>query len=370
VIQWSRKKSGSPKYLVNGELFDRLKSKVPPEVHAILRMPQVQVDKDSFDVHFGEQTSPLFLLGDKEKAAAQFFASSSDAIRLVEMQDRHKSNIKIRKADLKRVTKEREKLEAENLVLLPVAALHKAAVKCEKVNVQIADEKKQIVLLNDSVDAILSTQQRADILEQQSDALKKIPEPPTMQPTSALQSNIAEIEMAGQQIKAADAQLKAMTKLQQPPELQPTESLAHWVSAFEHHEQTKAINSERLEALAKLSEPPEILATVGLSNTIDLLASEQSKGADLDRRLKALEQLPEAPELQSTTALTEMIKGYQELLMRNEQQDQQYKTNNEMIAEVEAEIEHWLDENPQCPTCGGEVTKDQLLEETGGHVHA
>ena len=91
VIQWSRKKSGSPKYVINGELFDRLNGKVPESLHAILRMPQVQVDKESFDVHFGEQTSPLFLLGDKEKAAAQFFASSSDAIRLVEMQDRHKS---------------------------------------------------------------------------------------------------------------------------------------------------------------------------------------------------------------------------------------------------------------------------------------
>ena len=160
VIEWSRKKSGSPKYHVNGQLFDRLKSSVPQEVHEILRMPQVQVDKESFDVHFGEQTSPLFLLGDKEKAAAQFFASSSDAIRLVEMQDRHKSNITVRKRDLKRVTKQREELAAENAILLPVAALHKTAVKCEKFGVEISEEKKWITKLNDTVAGIQTTQQR------------------------------------------------------------------------------------------------------------------------------------------------------------------------------------------------------------------
>ena len=370
VIQWSRKKSGSPKYHVNGELFDRLKSSVPQEVHQILRMPQVQVDKESFDVHFGEQTSPLFLLGDKEKAAAQFFASSSDAIRLVEMQDRHKSNITVRKRDLKRVTKQREEIAAENAILLPITALHKTAVNCEKFGIEISEEKKLITELSDAVTAIQTTQQRSDLLSKQNDALKEIPKPPTMQPTSAIKTMIAAVETAQQQIEHADFGLDAMTDLQQPPKLQPTERLKQLVTDLQQNLTTETIAGKRLTALTLLSQPPEITLTSELEKTIHLLVTAQQKSEAADVRLKALESLPQVPELPSTSALKELIKRYNELLTLIAEQNKQLDANNKMIQDVEDELETWLDDNPQCPTCGAKVTKDQLLETTGGHVHA
>ena len=369
VIEWSRKKSGSPKYHVNGKLFDRLKSSVPEEVHQILRMPQVQVDKESFDVHFGEQTSPLFLLGDKEKAAAQFFASSSDAIRLVEMQDRHKSNITVRKRDLKRVTKQREELASENAILLPVAALHKTAVKCEKFGVEIADEKKLIAKLGDTVAGIHSSQQRADLLSKQDDALKKIPKPPTMQPTSSINAAIVAVETAGRQIKFADSQIDAMKDLQPPPKLQPTEPMQKLVMALQQNRSTQTIAEKRLKALTSLSQPPKIAATGELRKTIDALADAEQKSEVTKRRLKALESLPQVPQLQSTAALNDLMKRYIEMLTMMRKQSDQLDANNKMIQDVEDELEKWLDDNPQCPTCGGKVTKDQLLETSGGHVH-
>ncbi len=50
-------------------------------------------DDDSFNVHFGSQKSPIFLLASKAGTAAKFFASSSDASRLLQMQQTHKGRV-------------------------------------------------------------------------------------------------------------------------------------------------------------------------------------------------------------------------------------------------------------------------------------
>jgi len=370
VIQWSRKKSGSPKYEINGELHDRLKGKVPEALHAILRMPQVQVDKESFDVHFGEQTSPLFLLGDKEKAAAQFFASSSDAIRLVEMQDRHKSNIKIRKADLKRVTKQRDALVAANEILSPVQALHKQAVKCEKIGTEIADEKKRVAKLEGAIEELLATQLNSDMFVQMNDVLKVIPELPKMQPTTSIGTAIEAIESSTSQMQIAESELEVLQKLQSPPKLSATEPLEALVETWQQNLQMQAYSESRLKALSKLTAPPEILPTRVLSDTIDAFQMQLRNAQEFEQCLKVIDGLADLPKLQPAQPLTSKIEEYDELLAKLDQQKSLLDAVNASIAETESEIEDWLNENPQCPTCGGEISKDQILKKPGAHAHA
>lgn len=370
VIQWSRKKSGSPKYTINGEPFDRLNGKVPPELHAILRMPQVQVDKESFDVHFGEQTTPLFLLGDKEKAAAQFFASSSDAIRLVEMQDRHKSNIKIRKSDLKRVKAQRESLIAENVILSPVVDLHAQAVKCQSFADQIEQEKKQVLKLQQTVTTIDQSQRRSNLLNEQTQVLKIIPPPPTLSPTAKIAATIGAVIAADRDATIAESKLSALQPLTPPPEIAPTDRLSRWVNDWQRNDHSKRLNDRRLDSLSTLQPPPEIQSTTALQKTIDELSTQLRLEQAIERRANVLNELPEVPQLASTSAITELIARYSELLTRQAQQTNQEKTAAAKIAGVETEIEQWIQENPQCPTCGGEMSKQQLLEKPGGHVHA
>ncbi len=94
TIEWRRTKL-SPKYIIDGEVFDRLgRSGTPDILHQILRLPKVKVSAgEAFDIHFGEQKSPLFLLDKPTSQAAQFFAASSDAASLIEMQALHRKRI-------------------------------------------------------------------------------------------------------------------------------------------------------------------------------------------------------------------------------------------------------------------------------------
>ena len=132
IVNWSKKKSGSPKYVINGEEFDRLRQGIPKELHEILGLSKVTCEKDTFDIHFGEQKSPVFLLNDSGKAAAQFFASSSDAIRLVEMQDRHKSNVRTFKRDQNRLAQLKEQLCEDIASLKPLDSIDERLTKCEQ----------------------------------------------------------------------------------------------------------------------------------------------------------------------------------------------------------------------------------------------
>jgi exonuclease SbcC len=92
VIEWRRKTA--PSYIIDGQVFDRLKGNgLPDELCSALRLTKVDAGGDAdFDVHFGTQKSPIFLLGNSAANAARFFASSSDAIRLVSIQKRHRGD--------------------------------------------------------------------------------------------------------------------------------------------------------------------------------------------------------------------------------------------------------------------------------------
>ena len=128
AIEWRRK--NSPSYVVDGKTFDRLRgSGLPDELHAALRLPKVEAgDSTDFDVHFGTQKSPIFLLGGSPANAARFFASSSDAIRLVEMQKRHKDKLVIAQREKIRLEAEAKKVNAALGTLEPVVDIEQRLV--------------------------------------------------------------------------------------------------------------------------------------------------------------------------------------------------------------------------------------------------
>src|SRR5213075_1989187 len=112
-IEWRRRNS-TQSYVIDGQNFDRLKGKTPDELHQMLRLPMVDAESGGdFDVHFGMQKSPIFLLNSPGANRARFFASSSDAIQLVAMQKRHKVKLSDRQKEKLRLEAESRKLNEE-----------------------------------------------------------------------------------------------------------------------------------------------------------------------------------------------------------------------------------------------------------------
>ena len=224
-IIWSRKKSGSPKYEINGEPFDRLNRKVPEQLHNILRLPTVQADKESYDVHFGEQRSPIFLLGDKEKAAAQFFASSSDAIHLVEMQTLHKNKVRKSKHEVERLKEERGQLETEIEILTPLEKIRDAANECQTQYDELLKRTTQTKQLQSSVKQLHSSLLLCAVLEARRQVLSVVPNPPEIVPTAGLKSNLHQLKNLHQKQTFVEKSRDALDALSNPPTIGNTAGL-------------------------------------------------------------------------------------------------------------------------------------------------
>ena len=188
VIEWSRKKSGSPCYKIDGEAFDRLRgsTQVWEKLSAALRLPLVECDGADFDVHFGEQRNPVFLLADKGKKAAQFFASSSDASRLVEMQAVHKANVKQRRSEHRKLTSEAARAKETLELFEPLDELTSQIEKLEKQFESIAQSDQRADQLEKKTILIRELNSEAARLEAVANIVEKTPQVPDFKDLSLI----------------------------------------------------------------------------------------------------------------------------------------------------------------------------------------
>ena len=333
-IEWMRKKSGSPSYKIDGKEFDRLRgeSGVWDELARTLRLPRVEFDNNKFDVHIGEQRNPVFLLGDKGKAAAQFFASSSDAIRLVEMQGLHKK----RGSDSK---KERTRL---GLQQTQVSQALECLEAVPGVNEQLDEFEKQFTVLKseetktESLDRLLSElthkQRDAKRFAAVEESLQSLPEPPQFDDPQSLQKLVDQTRAQQHAIQNLEALQKALQPLSKPPEFGNVDSLELALSAIAKQRTTVARLSKAQQAFVGLKPVPQ----TGDEHEISALA-------------KTILQLQ--TELAATTEL-----------------QKQLKESNRQLGLAETEVEEWVSENPSCPTCGSEINAEVMLGD-GGHRH-
>lgn len=328
VVEWSRKKNGSPKYLINDKPFDRLKQGVPPELHAALRLPRVSSDKVDFDIHFGEQKRPIFLLNDPPKAAAEFFASSSDAIRLVEMQALHKQRVRDAKREQNRLELERDEIARSLEKLLPVQELQKRVEDCEKQFFQI------------NVDC--------DRIETKENVVAKI---------KRVKGELARHEMLSQGYAALDA----------PPDFADTESLQRLVTQFEKTNFLGNKNAALEQAFEPLAAPPTLEDEDWLESLISNLALSEQTIKQLGLNLVELNRVQDPPQLCDERPLSAIIEKIEKQNALGKRLDTKLAKANKKLANAISEIESWAAANPVCPTCRGPVEVANLVSAGATH---
>lgn len=322
VIEWSRKKSGSPKYTINGKPFDRLNRNVPPELHAALRLPKVTSDRQEFDVHFGEQKRPVFLLNDSAGSAAEFFASSSDAIRLVEMQALHKQQVRDAKRDQANFMEEKRSVEAKLQILAPIKQLESS----------IRDTEKQFVQLGIDLERI-----------------------------AAIGELIASMVGCHKNLLYHESLVGCFERLSAPPDFQNTRELEDLVRLLA----ANIVKSDRAaaasDAFATLAQPPYLDDEPGLEKLIDDIVTSLRRVERDEAKFASLRQLEPAPVLEPTEPLGELISAFtrqQELV--NELNKQLDEISRD-LDRFQDDILAWAQANPVCPTCKGPVAAKNLV---------
>jgi exonuclease SbcC len=370
TITWERKK-GNAAYLINGRPVHRLgQGKPPDDLHEKLRLPLVALDDraDTVNIHFGEQKSPIFeVLSDRAKAAS-FFASSSDASRLLEMQRLHRD--RVRQSTIRRNTLEMEqrRLAQEEAILAPSEDLQQRAAAIAKEHEGILKARAEAEAMAVTTAQFLAFEAQITHHRREVRALQKTQEPPVLADTARLHEACWRIAKGLEFLRHESEKRRALDPLKQPPECLKTETLATLCSDLKQVQSRKKYFAGQQSAVRALQEPPELADVEPLRGLLAKLQNAKAETEQRQREARSLAKLSPAPERLSPAELDQLLSQFARLAKeKQDHQSELARIDSEMKA-VRDEMRKWTEANPTCPLCGGIVDPEKALH-AGGHSH-
>jgi exonuclease SbcC len=305
---WKRR-DNMVSYVIDGREISRLNRGVPEYLHKILRLPKVDGGEtgDPFDVHFGTQKSQIFLLNESESRAALFFASSSDAAILLEMQKRHRDKVKDRKSAEKRLKGEIKKLDAELNALEPLDTLSALVAEAEDEYQRLEKLDGQIQALEEELEALRARHVEHDRFEREYLCLTQLHALPHLADTSPLESLMGALLNAECQLQREEARSWAMDNLSTPPAFDDVQKLETLYQVLSHEEEGHRNLKAEAVCLGPLNDPPTIDGTGSLERMVADLESAQLAHVALCRQQRMLENLALPPSLVDLKPLVELI---------------------------------------------------------------
>lgn len=410
VVEWGRK--NSPRYLIDGKLFDRLgRTEIPDELHEALRLPKVTAEGNlEFDVHFGEQKSPVFLLDKPGSHAAQFFASSSDAASLVEMQKRHQQKLADARKERSQLETKFAKLSADLVILKEVDQISESVLDVERQHEEIKGESSLIAQLASDLSTLHETKRNLESYESQSVSLAPLNTPPTLIDTESLNSLTQSIAQTQREFDRHSDRANFLSMLQSAPDVSEERALAELYEQFVKAELLYKRAKDQSEASQSLMRPPEMVQTDELQRLMFQMRLEQKNIDANEQHIKSLTTLQPVPQfidealfsadLESLVVAaiemerTEVALGlldklgavpplleHADLQRLIEQIDKErsefnlYEEQSSNLArtlnEAAAALREFAEKENICPTCGATLDPEKLIERAGagGHTH-
>ena len=369
TVRWTRK--SSPSYTIDGQLFDRLGRDIPEQLHQALRLPKVDAgDEASFDIHFGCQKSPIFLLDSPKSAAAKFFGASSDAIRLLEMQRRHREKHTEKQRERTRLEAESKHVNAELEALQPATQLEQRLVDSEKAHLRLMQDaagmlqfERENAMLAEGLTVVAQCQEQAE-------TLAPLSAPPILAPVEPLASLLDRIEDAHRQQARATARTQSLISAEPPPAWHETAELASLIARLAETQQIESVEAGRGAFLDVIALPPRQLDEASLKSLVGELAAAEN---GVRHAAAVLETTSAAAAFQSpdpTQPLELLLSDLQSLSKQAFDLNCQLMQVEEQLTGVAAELRE-LASDSVCPTCGAPMDADRLLANSlgGGHVH-
>ena len=371
VIQWERSKKGV-RYVIDGRAIDRLRGGIPDDLHEHLRLPTVESADGSgeFDIHFGQQKRPIFLLDQNGRQAAAFFASSSDAALLVEMQTLHKKRVQERRQNHRTLTREVQRRDRMIESLSGIEQIVEEATALEARYEEIRQESIFIDRLSLVTQDLTLQSRRCDDLAGQHAVLSRLAEPPGRLPVEAAERTIDQLTGIERACRQAASEQTILQGLQDPPQLADFDPLKQVADNLTTLSGRVDRLSKTEHALADLPDLPELDDEAVLDSMMVQLKELMTIGARETVCHRILAELENPPELPSLVSLTNLIEELAAAESAGSQLHAELQRLEDERLEVIEALFAWADENPSCPVCGGAVSGEHLLEHQGADHNA
>jgi exonuclease SbcC len=370
TIEWKRKTS--PSYVIDGKPFDRIKGDLPPELHEALRLPRVDTSGKPLDIHFGSQKTPIFLLDASGGIAAQFFAASSDALKLIAMQRRHKEQFAERQREKTRLEAESKKINGELELLEPVIALDQRLEASEQAFAELEKAEEHLAAARRANELLIQRMRDESHRHDEVNALASLSPPPQLALETPLAEAIASLERAESARAIAQARRQALLSLSPPPDLADERGLGSFVELLQRQTGQVARNSADHAVLTLLPIPPALLATEQMERLLAQLVAAERTEREVAAANAALLAVAPPPGLVSSAELQASLQAIEQLagnvLVAEREVAEAQAAFSAAAAELRAAAA-----DAMCPTCGGPLDPDRVLARAaaglGGHTH-
>jgi len=311
-ITWKRRKNSSV-YVVNGETIQRIPRNTSPEsVEKLLKLSKVASVNENdqpFDVHIARQKEPIFLLDKPGSQAAQFFASSSDAAKLIEMRRRHEQRTRDSNRDVKRVKQELHDVEAQLMVLEPIPRLQAAIQQAQKQHRALQLQQQQIVHLTDLLNNLRQHQQQHLVVQKTVRTLAVLTTPPLLHNIVALQKQQFELEAAQQYLQQTTVKTQVLRPLQACPRLANSETLEQLIADLARRHKATVFYRCLRTTYRQLKPLPALAPAVSLTTLLQSYRAETQRIAYFQHFATVLKPLKIASPLQDEKRLAQHITG-------------------------------------------------------------
>lgn len=305
-VTWRRHR-GAVSYVIDGREVPR--GVTPDDLHDALRLPKVisEDGKDQFDIHFGSQKSPIFLLDESERRAAMFFASSSDAEYLMRMQKRHQEKVREAKRDNLKLTERLTKLNAELTGLEPVAELSEAMQALVQEHTVVTQQSELCQRIERDHEQLARQTEVFSRLTAELFCLSPLDAPPQLADVEPLEILTERLVQAESQRHIELGRTHALSDLRLPPELGDTQPIEQSIVRLEEAGEKQRSEQQRATATAQLTSPPVIVETELLEATMSRLADAGRLHLIEQERANAMATLLMPPALENTGPLEQVI---------------------------------------------------------------
>ncbi|SHF04595.1 exonuclease SbcC [Desulfacinum infernum DSM 9756] len=317
-VQWERT-SGSAVYKIGDgsgreETYAKFGRAVPEDVQAALRIGSLETESGPIDIHIGNQKTPIFLLDQTGSQAAAFFAASTEAEYLLQMQQELKTRTDMAQRDRRELQAALARTEKELERFGDLPRLCRSLEDAEALYEEIQGLQRAIPAVEGLIRSLERAlgQQRA--WRRKREELARLEAPPRLSDTEPLGRLILAVEKTGRLLSRTRSDRDVLEALTPPPFLRDTPGLERLMGALSHTRRMLFVHRERAKILGGTGAPPVIRETAGLERIRSRLNDVLERIRKYGVRREALQALEGPPELKKTDALEGKLREMARLL--------------------------------------------------------
>lgn len=369
-VEWQRR-GNVVCYVVDGKETHRPGADFVEEMQALLKLPQVASEdgQTTFDIHFGEQKSPIFLLDQSAGKRAVFFASSSDAAKLMKMQQANRDNVQQAQREEKRLAEEVRRAAALLEILAPVAALEKETERLEEEHHALRQGREQWAALAAAFQEL--DRQQLDHRRRRAvhQALLALRVPPRLRETGPLENLTRELDGARGRSASARNRIEVLVEMRSPPERRDTAVLEKLAAELRLSLQGFQVSQAKEMILAALQPPPaEWVDTAPVRRFLEEWRAAERARRDRAAYCRTLSALRPVPPPRETRELAKLARTLQDAAAAVQERRDGLREIASQADQAFRALEDWVRQNPLCPTCGARFDPQRL--KAAGPCHA